>query len=591
MLNREVKRFALLFGVGVPPSTGLKEALQWLMMARLGVLYVVLSVVVLQQIFRQATLGPALLLGYGLLALSFAFNLANALWLPRLRRTQWWLAGIHVLFDATVTSSWIYFSGTRESLFALLYLIQILFNALILYQKGALASSVVSCAMFGLVTWLSADPAGAVAWGAYSALFLTLGLIGGYLSEELLRTTESLKDKSRKIEKLVDLHERIIADLPTGLLTVDSEMKVNFINPAGAHILGRAAGEIVGKRLEEVEPGLLPFFSQIDAVEIAEDEEEAIAEPKAEGSSGGHVVEHHRLLFVKPKSEKGTTRLQQTVEVGRGKQRRTLRGDVAELDPDAGLSRLLDSEATGGRVLLFQDVTKLVNLEEKLKQNEKLAAVGQLAAGIAHEIRNPLASMSASIEMLKGSLPANREHAENQKLMEIAIREIDRLNRLVSEFLDFVKPEKFRFESVDLGSMLAEIVLVLKGSRDFKDRVRIEETFATGVVALANGEKLKQVALNLLVNAVQAMPRPGKILVGCDVVSDQRVRFWVEDEGQGMSEEVLSHLYEPFFTTKDKGTGLGLATAYKIIEAHHGEIKVASTIGVGTRFEIYLQSA
>src|SRR5947199_7659305 len=111
--------------------------------------------------------------------------------------------------------------------------------------------------------------------------------------------------------------------------------------------------------------------------------------------------------------------------------------------------------------------------------------------------------MSASIEMLKGSLPADRQHAENQKLMEIAIREIDRLNRLVSEFLDFVKPEKFRVESVDIGNLLAEIVLAIKGSRDFKDRIQLEESYGKSVTPLSNGEKLKKFALNLVVNSVQ----------------------------------------------------------------------------------------
>lgn len=560
------------------------------MLARLGILYVVLSMIVLQQVFRRESLGsPQLMLGYALLATSFSFNLLFSTIIGKLPQ-RWWIAAVHILFDALITSAWIFQSGGRDSLFALLYLIQILIVSLILYQKGAWFTAISACVSFAIVMLLRPQPNALVTWGIYSGMFLTLGIIGGYLSEELFRTNESLKEKSRSMEKLMALHERILADIPTGLLSIDNGMRINFINPAGEHILGRVAADIVGKNLLEVEAGLLPFFSQIEAEDVAAEPGEAGEVVGMETALSATGSESHRSFFVHGRSDHGSTRLQQRVEIGRGIQQRILRGDVAELDADAGVSGLLDEQAKGGRVLLFQDVTKLVHLEEKLKQNEKLAAVGQLAAGIAHEIRNPLASMSASIEMLKGSLVADNLYQENQKLMDIAIREIDRLNRLVTEFLDFVKPEKFRFESVDLPHLLSELVLAARGSKEFKEKIRLNENYQPAV-ALASSEKLKQVIWNLVVNAVQATKNSGAIEVGCASVNDQRVKFWVQDEGQGMSEEVMGHLYEPFFTTKDKGTGLGLATAYKIIEAHHGEIRVTSTVGVGTRFEIVLQSA
>lgn len=580
-----LRRWRAVLGIGVPPSTGMREALQWLMLARLGVLFGGLGMMVLHQIFRGESAGVGNtdfphLFAYALLAGAFAFNLLNAAFLERLP-THWAVAAIHVAFDTILTSLWIYYSGGKETVFALLYLIQILTVALILLQKGALTASLLASFCFGWVLLHHPLPNGFLVWGAYSALFLTLGVVGGYLSEELLRTNERLKDKSRKMERLTILHERILSDLPTGLLTVDAEMRVNFINPAGEHILGVPRARAVGRGLGEIESGLLPFFSRIPTEPVTDEELEA-----GESASSD---EHHRT-FLETKSKLGETRLQQCVEVGQGARARILRGDVAELEADAGLGRLLDKAAPGGRVLLFQDVTKLLHLEERLKQNEKLAAVGQLAAGIAHEIRNPLASMSASIEMLRGSLPVDGSFRENQQLMEIAIREIDRLNRLVSEFLDFVKPEKGRLSPVALRELLQEIVAGAQRSKDFKAGVTINEQYEE-VQALGNSEKLKQVIWNLVMNAVQAMQKNGAIEVGCAPVNNTRVKFWVQDQGQGMSEETLSHLYEPFFTTKDKGTGLGLATAYKIVEAHHGEIRVKSTVGVGTRFEIWLPRA
>jgi signal transduction histidine kinase len=369
-------------------------------------------------------------------------------------------------------------------------------------------------------------------------------------------------------------------------------MRVGFINPAGSHILGLLAQDIVGKELYQIEPGLLPSFTQIETEQVPEQTEDDSnpADPDATALSA-KGPEAHRSLFVQAKSEKGMARLQQTVEIGKGTQLRILRGDVAELDADAGLGVLLAEQATGGRVLLFQDVTKLLHLEEKLKQHEKLAAVGQLAAGIAHEIRNPLAGISGSIEMLKESMPVGDGYSENHRLMDIAIREIDRLNRLISEFLDFVKPDRFKVEKVELDKLLSELVLAARGSKEFKDRIQVREHYDPTNAALANSSKLRQVIWNLLINAAQAMRRDGFIDVGCGPVGGRRVKLWVEDQGQGMSEDVLAHLYEPFFTTKDKGTGLGLATAYKIIEAHHGEIKVTSQVNIGTRFEVYLPAA
>ena len=588
MFEGALQRWRRLFVMEAPPSTGLREGLQWLLFARLGVLFVALTGLVVQQAVGRASAHGAALLGYGLLALGFAFNLANAVALPRLRALPW-VAGLHVLFDVSLTTTWLLFSGLRESLPALLYLVQILMVALILYQKGAWLSAAAACAAFGLVCAVVPLPNPWLTWAAYSALFLVLGLVGGYLSEELVRTTSSLEEKSRKIEHLRELHERILAHLPTGLLTVDDTLKVGFVNPAAEHILGRASAELVGAPLPVTLPALMPFFSQLETDDVKDDEVEG---GRSSETSLSATRSPHPSFFVSARSGSGrTARLQQRVEIGHGREARVLRGDVAELPAGAGMSALVDEGAIGLRVLLFQDVTKLVHLEERLKSQEKLAAVGQLAAGIAHEIRNPLASMSASIEMLKGALPPGEQQAENRKLMDIAIREIDRLNGLVSEFLDFVKPEMIRQAPVDLAALLSELGTALRNTPDFRARLQLVEQSSPGAVALGSSEKLKQVAWNLLLNAAQAMAGKGTVEMGCGRVSEQWVKFWVCDQGAGMTDEVLGHLYEPFFTTKPKGTGLGLATAYKIVEAHHGQIRVQSTVGLGTRFEVHLPSA
>ncbi len=579
-----IKKMGKRFALSVPPSFGLKEALQWLMLVRLFVLYTVLAAVVVQHIVRpQAFTNEDILFAYTLLTLSFLINLVQSVLLPQIKFPRT-CSFFNIIFDSLLTSIWLYHSGSAASLFPLVYLIQILAVALTFYQKGAIIAAFTSCLFYAVVSFSS--PAGFTEWtpwAIYSGLFMVLGIVGGYLSEELLRTTKRLEEKTKKFEELSELHERIIHDIPTGLMTVDHEEKISFINPAGEHILGKHSRDLVGKNIQESIHDFLPFFNQIESQEIKGEMEED-EEQTALTATGTDV---RRNVFLQPKAQRGSSKLQFTVEVGHGKNSKIIRGDVAALEAGS-FSSLGRRNEKGGRVLLFQDVTKLVHLEEKLKQNDKLAAVGQLAAGIAHEIRNPLAGMSASIQLLKGSIQPGALDQEGQKLMDIAIREIDRLNDLITEFLDFVKPEKMKMGSVNLSGLLAEIGEIVKKTKEAKS-VEFIESFSDCLVQ-GNTEKLKQVALNLLMNAVQAMPNGGKLEVGCKAM-EHRVLFWVQDSGIGMSEDVLNRLYEPFFTTKDKGTGLGLATVHKIIDSHQGEIRVTSRPKEGTRFEVYLQRA
>lgn len=595
MTERVKKRSLTLLGrmlLDVSPSIGIAEASAWMMFVRLGLVYGVLCLLILQQVLRpEAAPNWSVQLGYALLAIGFAANLLFAL-VPKPWSEHALMAGAQIAFDSVLVSIWLYHCNEDSNPWVLFYLVQILAVSLLLYRSGSVFVAFTSVLSFGMVIWLREWSYST--WAAYSGLFMTIGLVGGYLSEELRRASESLKEKNKKIDQLVAFQERILADIPTGLLTVDGQNVVRFLNPAAELILACRENSVIGRQLESVLPSLLPFFSKI------EDEGSLDAALDVSKTGAGIAVMGESGLSVKSKSHRGAVRLQQRVDLGDGVQAKILRGDVAELLPSDESQALLGSHAAIGRVLLFQDVTKISHLEEKLRQHEKLAAVGQLAAGIAHEIRNPLASMSASIEMLKSTLSPSNYDVENQKLMDIAIREIDRLNRLVSEFLDYVKPEKFQFEKVPLSELLGEIVM---GTRQALERgtirpaktdqrvpkIEVVEEYSNDAIALGNSEKLRQVILNLIVNAVQAMHQAGNVRVGCAGRDDQSVCFWIEDQGQGMSEKTLAHLYEPFFTTKDKGTGLGLATAYKIVEAHQGEINVRSRLGQGTRFEVVLQ--
>jgi len=432
VISRTLKKSLQFFGIGVPVVHGFSEPLHWLLVARLGFLFGILTVVVLRQMLFQEQPQESFSLAYLLIGVGFLFNLTQG-WVMNRVPPRWWMAAVQIVFDISLTTAWILLSGAKETIFALIYLTQILFNSLILYQKGAVGTAALAAVAFGIVMSRSEQTGGGLAWAIYSTLFLLLGLIGGYLSEELVRTAAKPHEKNESMKKLVGEHE------------------------------------------------------------------------------------------------------------------------------------------------------------QKLKQHEKLAAVGQLAAGIAHEIRNPLASVSASIEMLRQSPPETLASPENKKLMEIAQKEMGRLNRLITEFLDFVKPETITPVPVDITAMMGEVVISAKQMKECRDRIVFHEENGEAT-ALGHSGRIRQVLWNLIMNAVQAIPTQGLLRVGSRTTGDTAI-FWVEDNGVGMKPEVLQHLYEPFFTTKDRGTGLGLATAYKIVEAHRGEIKVTSTPGKGTRVEVHLPRA
>ncbi len=558
------------------PVAGSRERLQWFLFIRLSVLFAALSSVALMNAITSWPV-PATISAYGILSISFLFTLLTSLGL-HLLPAGFVVQGMQIAFDAVLTGVWLRWMGTEGGAASLFFIVQILAAAMTFQKRGAWSATVASMASYALVTGSSV---GWLSIGTYWVLFWVIGATGGYLAEELARTTEKLLFKQETIEKLTRLQERILTDLPTGLITVDKNLRVNFINPEAAHMLDSPSTAMVGSLLGDVAPELLPFFSTIESVSIEARslEAESLDENLQVATHGS---KNHRSVFVRDKTDQ--KRLQQRVEGSK----RVWRGDVAHLGAAIEGSGLLQSDVTEGRILLFQDVTQVDRLEERLRQNEKLAAVGQLAAGIAHEIRNPLASMSASIEMLMQS--AAGQVGEDKRLMEITIREIDRLNGLITEFLEYVRPEQMPMSTVDVAELIEDSASAVRRRPDLPVGAQIVERVDGTLIGLSipgNPEKLSQVLLNLLINAVQAVEKNGRIEIGARR-EGARVCIWVHDNGCGMKDSVKPHLFEPFFTTKPKGTGLGLAIAYKIIEVHRGTIDVMSELGIGSRFEIWL---
>jgi two-component system, NtrC family, sensor histidine kinase PilS len=232
---------------------------------------------------------------------------------------------------------------------------------------------------------------------------------------------------------------------------------------------------------------------------------------------------------------------------------------------------------------LIKDITEQVVLQDQLRQKEKLAAVGQLAAGIAHEIRNPLAGISGSIQLLS----QDKSDPDEQKLMKIILKEIDRLNNLITEFLDYSKPDQIPDQIVDLSVVLEEVINNIQlGSKEYSE-IKIESELIKSIV-YGFSDKLKQAFLNICVNALQAMNQKEDARLVIKIESAQnKIVISIKDNGIGMSDTVKQRIFEPFYTTKSKGTGLGMAITHKILEAHKADIQIISEQGQGTEFRIF----
>jgi two-component system sensor histidine kinase PilS (NtrC family) len=373
--------------------------------------------------------------------------------------------------------------------------------------------------------------------------FYTVAFLTGYLSDRLRKTRQELREKSIDFEDLRTLQEHILKSVGSGILTLDLEGHITSWNPAAEHITGYS--------YEEMKTHLQHVFGQ-----------------SLKGLFG-----HTDDLKERPFRFEGRIKKRDGTAA--------ILGMVATLLRD-------ETNSVRGIILIFQDITKILQMEDQVRRQERLATVGSLAAGIAHEIRNPLASLSGSIQVLQGELDLQ---GDNKHLMDIVVRETDRLNTIITEFLEYARPKAKQNEDILLSALLSETCTLLKNSRDFPSRVEVTCEIDSGVIVRGDPQRLRQVFWNLLINACQAMPDGGKIRMRALPFSNEgEDAHWCEiviaDTGPGIPKSDLKKIFDPFFTTKIGGTGLGLAIVYRIVDDHDGTIIVDSREGEGTTFSI-----
>lgn len=512
-----------------------------------------LVAILLVALVFQASQGPFISLDvwlpfYVLLMVSFVLNTCYLFWFEEAQGWHGYINSALFAYDALFVTFLIYYTGTSQSIFLFLYLVNIILCGLVFQKKGSLFLALWTSILFSFLMIVGPSVQGQnlyFAVGLNNIAFFAVAYLGGLLSEQLNFMGSELVERQKDIEALRDLNQMIVDNMATGLMTAGLDGVVTQVNQSASKILEDT--QLLGRPLGE----LFPLMNQsLDLTTLRR----------------GDIPSRRLELEYK-----------------------NFRGEKAIIEVTIGPLRD-SSKETVGYVLTFQDLTQVKKLEYAMRQQEKLAAVGQLAAGIAHEIRNPLASISGSIQLLSSSVSYSEE---DKKLMNIVLREIDRLNNLISEFLDYVRPQTRIEDPVNLNSLLQEILDFVKNNQKLSQGIEQQLELKAGRLILGHKDKLKQALLNIVINAYQAMDNGDGSVIRVsttDLDLQEKVQLRIEDQGCGMDAANRDRIFEPFHTTKPNGTGLGLAISHRILEIHGASIVVESELGKGTSFTIEFPS-
>jgi two-component system sensor histidine kinase PilS (NtrC family) len=516
-----------------PPRAGdgLHRKLVWLTVFRIVTITVLLggTAAVNLQFGPGATAAMSPL--YGVIAVTYAASAVIAV-LLRLRRAERTVAVAEIGLDVAIAAAVVATTGLSDSVFVFMFLLAIVNGGILLHRGGAAAATAVALATYAaLVFGLHPAPASLRATlFAHGSAFLATGALAGYLAEQLRRTGERLVARESDLAAVTALHESIVQSVTSGLLTLDARGNITFLNRAGEQITGLSLAEVAAQPAERYFPGF---------------------EPAARGEAAFTSPSRGRLLL-------GYTSFELRGDEGRGTE----------------------------TAVIFQDLTQLRAMEEAVQRSKRLADLGQVAAGLAHELRNPLASISGCVELLRGAKGLSEE---DQRVLGIVLRETGRLDQLLTRFLEFTRPSPPHRRHVDLAAMAGETLDVF--ARDpGASGVAIERALAPTWVE-CDPDQLRQVLWNLLVNAAQAVRESGKggrVRVACEPLADGGARVVVEDDGPGIPAADAGRVFTPFFTTKANGTGLGLAVVQRIADAHGGSVAIDAAPGGGARFTVRL---
>jgi two-component system sensor histidine kinase PilS (NtrC family) len=520
---------------------------------------VLLGSSILVQFKDRESLAPPLLIIYGLIASVYVLTFLYVVVLKRIGSSLRF-AYVQIGLDTVLVTLLIYVTGSIASVFSFLYLVVIVYASILLYKKGSLIMATLCSVQYGLMVGFEYygilapfHSLGTMDIQEYESSYLIykfgmtvvacflVAFLSSTLAQQILKTEKQLEAKQKDLEQLEAVNASIIHSIDSGLLTLNSDGTITTFNRAAEVIAGFDREEVLGKPLSYVFPDVMEHIAFSDTSREKQPYRYEIEFKRKDGSVG-------YLGF-----------------------------SMSSLEEPGG--------RPVGNLLIFQDLTPFKNMEDHVKRVEKLAAVGEMAAGIAHEIKNPLASMSGSIQLLRTGVDAT---PVAKKLMDIVLRETDRLNALANDFLLFARPRSDKTEPVEISSAIGDTLELFKEDGMLENRITVIPDLAAGAWTEMDSEHARQIFWNLLLNAAEAIDGTGTIHVSSKTEEDM-VQVVVQDDGCGMSDETVSKVFDPFYTTKTHGTGLGLSIVYRLLESYNGQLDVQSRQGRGTTFTVYLR--
>lgn len=479
----------------------------------------------------ESPAAPFLFLLLGISYLQALLSLLMLKWIVRFHV----FAQLQLIWDLLFVTLLILVTGALDSVFSFVYLLVIVSASLLLSRRDTIFAAASAAILFGglldlqyfgYLEWLNIYSTGVPGPFMYAvfvhvvAFFLT-AFLSGNLAERWRVSEYRLRRKQIDYEELAKLNQTILAHIGSGLLMINRHGHIRSINRSASEILGYSLEDVYDRQVVELLPHIILFkdgnynvTSRAEGKFVRRDGSEAIL-----GYASTPVYDH--------------------------------KGE------DVGL------------LVTFQDLTDLKKIENELQRADRLAAVGRLASGMAHEIRNPLASISGSVQLL---LEGEKVSEEERNLMGIVIREAERLSDLLTDFLLYARPKPPSPEEVDVSLVLDELVELLRGDARF-EQIRIDKNYPKGVQMRLDRAQIRQALWDLAVNSAEAMAGEGTLALSA---SAEEHCLYIEDSGPGVPDHLREQIFDPFFSTKEKGTGLGLATVYSIAEAHGGQLEVAT---------------
>ncbi|MGA1870090.1 MAG: two-component system sensor histidine kinase NtrB [bacterium] len=528
----------------------IRKQLSWFLFYRILVVSLFLGGTIIYQLRCELQHSqPPLPHLYMLVVVSYLQAIFSAVILIRTKHLKI-LAQCQIIWDLLLATSLIYVTGGIESLFSFLFILIIISSSVFLNLQELLLVASASSILYGSILDLQffgyLPSLGGLVFSQQidgTSLFFTLfihviaffstAILSGVLAEQILRSERALQARNIDYEELENLNKTILDNINSGLMIINQKGYIRSFNVGASKITGYSLNEIYNRHISEIFPEL----------KVCDDE-------------GLHSISRGEAHFVNNQGHSLILGYASTFVYNAQKK----------------IPHLL---------ITFQDLTHLKNIEEQLKRADRLAAVGRLASGIAHEIRNPLASISGSVQLLSNNCNIT---LEDRQLMNIVVKETNRLSTLLTDFLIFARPASLQPTEVDISTIMNDLADIINRDPRFSS-IEIQRDYTAGIIMYLDRQQFRQALWNLVINSVEAMQGNGKMIIGAN--PDAHI-VYVEDTGPGIPKDIRDRIFDPFFSTKETGTGLGLALVYSIIESHGGKIEVISEDNRGTRFNIYL---